>query len=695
MEEVDKMILEPFDLHSTEQLDNSPSHYLSTTFKFYLQPEPMEQNVEEKIEADFDVLWTKAVDNMFKSSRLFNGDPKEEEKENVDDNVQENGSEKKIDLSFEIPEEPTLKEEETFQALEFSSLKQNDSSTVEKARLATSMDKLGGDQIVPNIRQKPWKLQGKRKLVDLDVDFSGLPAMKPDEKSQLKKLKLDPVTGKEVIEEEDTPGEDSPPKNSIFVEYNFDANARLPSFREAFVPALKKITHREAELRRKLKQNNLVGVHCHENLKNQLTSGELPVEDHSKSESVYQPPKVESGVSIGPVNDHPVDLLSEISELEWAETMDDSKANLSSQGTNEILKIAHVTNFDSNTSNNEIKLKIKQENVDIVSCNQNSDAVEVTETPSKILDISSANLKDIEKNIFSFDEGLEMFDLERDFAFNKFNVNHEDGVGSLPTDGECDWSIGLSNIPDVQTTSGQFLIGQTVSEVGSFIGHRDIVDMSRQEQYLSNGDMLNAPTLGHAISTHGNVTSNSVPLICSQTGGIMSLAQYEPPAQINIDMAKQRHLDTNIINIKQNFDINIANQEKQRAVAMHINQPGLPQFHQQDLKILKQTEPGLRGSSVMEGQSIAQQIHQSFGAGVFGAPGDDGAKILAKYLAHRGSTRTDNTEQRGGVSSAIASLIGKSFSQQEATHRLERENVPVDFLSSSDLHHLDLMNEHF
>ncbi len=89
IDEVDSILLEPFNLHTEEPIcHHSPSDYLSANFKFY-PTDQEEETATAKSEPDVDALWTRAVDNMFKSSRLFNGSL-EEEKENLAENLIDN-----------------------------------------------------------------------------------------------------------------------------------------------------------------------------------------------------------------------------------------------------------------------------------------------------------------------------------------------------------------------------------------------------------------------------------------------------------------------------------------------------------------------------------------------------------------------------------------------------------------------------
>eukprot|EP00112_Aurelia_sp_Birch-Aquarium-sp1_P013819 Seg2951.2 transcript_id=Seg2951.2/GoldUCD/mRNA.D3Y31 product="hypothetical protein" protein_id=Seg2951.2/GoldUCD/D3Y31 len=726
MDEVDTMILEPFDLHSTEQLNHSPSDYLSTNFKFYLSSENTENNVEHKEDMDVDALWTKAVDNMFRSSRLFNGDSKEEEKENVDENVLDASNfTKELDLTAEIGEvEPSrtiIKHEETLQALDLEPVGEIDGSS---NHFSSSNDKAAGkgDQIVPTVKTGVVKLGVKRKFADLDVSFSSLDSLKPASKLENKKLKLDPESGKEVIEREGTIGELDPPKNSLFVDYVFDCSARLPSFREAFVPALKKISRREKELRRQFKNRQSSKDRAYTHRRKSGESQGPPVRGHDKYELHDQTLKDDTGAILGKPSDHQADLLSDFDGMERKETIDETKANLSVKGTDEKSKLSDISGYEEHSSkSNEHQLNIKQENpTHFLDCNRTSNDNNVTETPSKFLGLSSANLKDIEKNIFSFDDGLDMLDLERDFPLQNIAehgvINHENGVSAVR---ECDWTLGLPHVPDIQGASEHPLISHNASEVDNLMAQRDLV-MTRPQQYFGNS----ANTSPKNMITPQS--SFAVTLVNSRPNESINLSHFVPHGQMNLDMAKQNILgqaeqhrqqqqqqEMNMMNMKQNPEFNFVNRDEHpvniNQVHFHNNQTNQANMHQsqasmhqnqanmhQNQENVHQNQANFRNNNGIGGQLIAQQIHQSFGADVFGAPEDDGAKILAKYLAQRGSTRPDGEEQKGSMTSAIASLISKSFSQQEATHRMpQRDNGHLEFLNPADLEHLDLMNEQF
>ena len=737
MDEVDTMILEPFDLHSTEQLNHSPSDYLSTNFKFYLSSENTESNVEHKDDLDVDALWTKAVDNMFRSSRLFNGDSKEEEKENVDENVLDASNfSKELDLTADIGEAEhataIIKHEESLQALDLEPVGEID---VTSNHFSSGIDKAAGkgDQIVPTAKTGVAKSGVKRKFADLDVTFSSLDSLKPVSKLENKKLKLDPESGKEVIEAEGTVGELDPPKNSLFVDYVFDSSARLPSFREAFVPAIKKISRREKELRRRLKNRQLLKDRVYTHHKK---SGELhgpPVRGHDKYELHDQAPKEDTGALLGKSSDHQADLLSDCNGMERKETINETKANLLNKGTDEKSKLSDISSYEEHSSkSSELQLNIKQENpTNFLDCNRTSNVNNITETPSKFLGLSSANLKDIEKNIFTFDDGLDMLDLERDFPLQNITehgvINHESAVR------ECDWALGLPHVPDVQVASAHPLIGHNANEVDNLVAQRDVV-MSRPQQYFGNRANTSSKNI---IIPHNTQSSFAVTLVNSRPNDSINLNHFDHSGPVNLDMAKQSILgqanqhrqqqqqqqqqqEMNMMNIKQNIDFNFVNRDERPVdisqTHFHNNQTGQTNMHQSQASIhqnqanlhqnqanihqnqanMHQNPANFRNNNGIGGQLIAQQIHQSFGADVFGAPEDDGAKILAKYLAQRGSTRPDGEEQKGSMTSAIASLISKSFSQQEATHRMpQRDNGHLEFLNPSDLEHLDLMNEQF
>ena len=686
MQEVDAMTLEPFELHTAEHFsDHSPSEFLST--KFYIPNENSIKHVDEKEEVDVE-LWTKAVDNMFKSSPLFNSDLKEEEKENVDENLLDNGTKEACLGDFHLDEESqVLKDEQKFiQDCALSGICEGDISRETRNSKAFNTN---GDQIVPIARGFAQPSPKKRRFADFDVNFGALPALsaKPD----LKKIKLNPETGKEVIEEEGTVGDYDAPKNSIFVDYSFDPKARLPSFREAFVPALKRISRREKELRRKLK--NTVGVkeigYPLAGIK--TTCSTSPAEGQNKSGD--QPSSGDAGAS--PDRGHPKDILSELNQVNHMETMDQSGTNLSRQETIEHSRVDEISHFGEKIPNSDLKIHIKQE--EFVHCNRHLENP-ITGSPAKILGITSANLKDIEKNIFNFDEGLDMLDLEPEFPLQNINTSHAEALNPIHSQGEADWSVKLSHVSDVHQTHRHSALGQSDSEVSNFIGDQNIVDASKaNEQYL-------AVDRNTAISSFGGsfavtpVTSYSIPL--HHSNSTTNLPHFENHHERGIDAAK-------FGNSMKRFDLlgQTENHQQQELNMLHMNgydivngdkhladmtiaHNHLNQFPH-DVNMMKQPVAGI------EGQMIARQIHQSFGADVFGAPGDDGAKILAKYLAQRGSTRPENEEQRGSMTSAISSLISKSFSQQEENQRMQRENNTLDFLHAADFENLDIINENF
>ena len=687
MQEVDAMTLEPFELHATEHFsDHSPSEFLST--KFYLPNGNSMKHIDEKEEVDVE-LWTKAVDNMFKSSPLFNSDLREEEKENVDENLLDNASKESCIGDFHLDEEDqALKDDEKFiQECALNRICEGEISCETKSSKTLHVH---GDQIVPIARGfAPQTTPTKRRFSDLDVNFAALPAFnaKPD----LKKFKLNPETGKEVIEEQGTVGDYDPPKNSIFIDYSFDPKARLPSFREAFVPALKRISRREKELRRKLR--NSVGVkeigYPLADIK--TTCSTIPAEGQNKSGD--QPSSGDTGASLD--RGHPNDILSELNQVNHLETMDQNGSNLSPQDTIEHSRITEVSHFGEKLSNSDLKIDIKQE--EFVDCDRHLEN-QINGSPAKILGITSANLKDIERNIFNFDEGLDMLDLEPEFQLQSITTSHAEALNTIHSQGEADWSVKLSHVSDVHQTYRHNALGQSDTEASNFISNQNIPDASKaNEQYLT----VNRNT---AISSFGGsfavtpVTSYSMPL--HHTNSAANLPQFENHHERGIDAAK-------FGNSMKRFDLlgQAENHQQQELNVLHINgydivngdkhladisvaHNHLNQFPH-DVNMMKQPVAGI------EGQMIARQIHQSFGADVFGAPGDDGAKILAKYLAQRGSTRPDNEEQRGSMTSAISSLISKSFSQQEANQRMQRENNTLDFLHAADFENLDIINENF
>ena len=706
IEEVETMILEPFDLHTSEHLNNhSPSEYLSANFKFYLPTENVAKSLEDKEEGDVDALWTKAVDNMFKSSRLFNTDVKEEEKENFDENLLDGnsaGAKEASQVGNQAgADDQTLNGEESFlQEHSARHLAHGHEAILERREKKTIG--ANGDQIVPIAKGFAQPSSLKRKSSDLDVSFKGLPSM--NGRTEFKKMKIDPITGKNFIEEEGAVGDYAPPRHSTFADYSFDPNARLPSFREAFVPALKRISRRERELRRNLKNGISSKERAYTHIRGRRTCNGTPAEGQSKSESGNQPSRSDTGVSLVRGNSHHEDVLSEISEMKQFETIGQQRQrDLSPSGAMEqSTKAAEISRFDDELPKSDLKVEIKQEDTVLMDCNKNASSRSISESPDKLLGISSANLKDIEKNIFSFDEGLEILDLEGDFPLHNIAANsHEDALGAIQGSNEADWSINLSRVSDVHPITGHHqLIDQHEKEVTNFINNQ-----SKSEEYLSTNGQIRIPSsLDHAFSGTP-VTSYSVPLHHSDS---TVLSHFAPPHPAENEGSKcaddmkrfdiigqsedHQHQDMKLFNVS---DFDMVHRDKRLP---DISLPGHQNQTQyaRDIDVIKQPLSGMQGNSGIEGQMIARQIHQSFGADVFGAPGDDGAKILAKYLAQRGSTRPDDQEKRGGMTSAIASLISKSFSQQEANQRLQRDsNSAMDFLHAADFENLDLINEHF
>ena len=696
MQEVDAMSLEPFDLHTGEHLNNhSPSEYLSSNFKFYLPPESSMKNLDEKEDVDVDALWTKAVDNMFKSSRLFNSDVKEEEKENVHENLLDNGSgSKDVHIpGFQIEEDDQVVKDEDvlFQECDLHSLaEREDHSEPKDSKVFTT----NGDQIVPIAKGFAQTSSTKRRLSDLDVNFTALPSF--EVKSDCKKIKLDPETGKEVIEEEGTIGDSEPPKNSTFADYSFDPNARLPSFREAFVPALKRISRREKELRKKLKSSIDLKERTYTLVRNNSTCNGTPAQGQNKSESCDQPSKTCTGASLEGGNSHPEDVLSKLDQIQNFETIDQRKMDLSPQRDIGRSKIGENSHFEEKLPKNDLKIHIKQEG--LLDCNKNVGNHSINESPAKLLGITSANLKDIEKNIFSFDEGLDILDLERDFPLHSIANSHADTLHAIQGHAETDWSINMSHVSDVHHIPRQ-LIGQSENEVNGFVNNQNVAEVNKAEQYLNANGQIAISSLANSFTE--SPVSYAVPL--HHSGSNVSLSHFDanPQTGVNGNSMKrydmlgqaenQQHQQQQELNMIQMNNYDVLHGEK-RMPELQIATNHSPQF-QHDMNLMKQ--PGMHNGNGIEGHMIARQIHQSFGADVFGAPDDDGAKILAKYLAQRGSTRPDNQEQRGSMTSAISSLISKSFSQQEAHQRLQSDNRALDFLHAADFENLDLMNEHF
>lgn len=683
IEEVDSMILEPFDLHTSEHLnDHSPTEYLTSNFKFYLPTEPSVKSVDEthKEENDVDALWTKAVDNMFKSSRLFNNDMKEEEKENVDENLLENNISREVSFQLGGDDQELKAEDTVVGGSDWNNLIEEERFLPENKESKNVC--ITGDQIVPSGREATQASSLKRKRSDLDVNFSGLSSM--NAKSEYKKMKIDPETGKEVIEDDGTVTGNAPPKNSVFVDYSFDPMARLPSFREAFVPALKRISRREKELKKVLKGSIANKDRVYTLMRNKTTCNGTPAEGQNKSESEDQLMRNDTGVALEQSTGHPEDTLSKFNEIKEMGTIDQGKIAMSPPcGATSQSKAAEIPHFEGDSSKNDLKIEIKQENTGFLDCNRNERNRTINDSPAKILGISSANLKDIEKNIFSFDEGLEILDLDRDFSLPNIVTSHADPLNSIQGNNETDWSINLSHGSDVHAIAGSHLIGQGENEVTSYVNNHTSV--SQQAQYLNISGHIGITSLGHSFS-NSPVTSYSMPL----SHGDTVLSHFENNQHIHRESMKYTNANQHEMKY-----MNMNEYEKRlpdlQIDAAHQNHAQFPQIN-----LVKQQMPCLQNNNTrIEGQMIARQIHQSFGADVFGVPGDDGAKILAKYLAQRGSARPDNQEQRGGMTSAIASLISKSFSQQEANQRLQRDNNGLDFLHATDFENLDLINEHF
>ena len=698
MQEVDAMALEPFELHTAEHFtDHSPSEYLST--KFYLPIDNSAKHIAEKEDAGVDALWTKAVDNMFKSSRLFNSDVKEEEKENVHENLLENASKEVYLEDFHLGEEDqALKEGDKFiEECELNGMGEGDILCEAKH---SKVFGTSGDQIVPTAKGfSQHSTPKKRRNSDLDVNFGALPtlSMKPD----LKKVKLNPETGREVIEDEGAVGDYEPPRNSVFVDYCFDPKARLPSFREAFVPALKRISRREKELRRKLKESDSFMESEYTLAGSKNICNATPVQGQIKRESGDPPSRDATGASLERGSDHPNAVLSELNEVSHFETISKREMNLLSGETVGGSEIGEIPRIDDKIPNNELKLHIKQE--EMMDCDRHGNN-ELNNSPGKLLGISSANLKDIEKNIFTFDEGLDILDLEREFPLQSINTGHAEASSAAHGHSEANWSVNLSHVTNVHQTPSEGIVSQREGEVNAFMDNRNAPNVNAtEEQYLSvNGRQIPISSLGGSFAVTP-VSSYSIPL--HSNGDDINLAQFENSHQTGevvkygnglkrfdllgqADGHQQHELNSLHIN---GYDV--VNRDK-RLIDVQIAQNHMNHFTH-DVNMMKQPVPGMHGNTGIEGQMIARQIHQSFGADVFGAPGDDGAKILAKYLAQRGSTRPDTEEQRGSMTSAISSLISKSFSQQEANQRLQRESGSLDFLHAADFDNLDIMNENF
>ena len=695
MQEVDAMTLEPFELHTAEHFsDHSPSEYLST--KFYLPSENSGKHIEEKEEVGVD-LWTKAVDNMFKSSRLFNSDLKEEEKENVHENLLDNGIKEACLGNFQFYEEDqSLKDDDRFiQECDLNHVVDGEILYEPKNSKVVATN---GDQIVPiagGVAQTSWN---KRRYSDLDVNFGALPsfAMKPD----VKKVKLNPETGKEVIEEEGTVGDYDPPRNSVFVDYSFDPKARLPSFREAFVPALKRISRRERELKRKLRDIDGFREVAYPLTRDKTTCNVTPVEGQNKSESGDQPSKADTGASLDRGSDHHIDVLSELNEVKHMKTMDESGMNLSPQETIEQSGVSEISHFGGKIPNEELKIHIKQE--DFVDCSKQL-SNQINGSPGKLLGINSANLKDIEKNIFNFDEGLDMLDLEREFPLQNIATSHTEVMSGIHNQGEAVWTVGLSHVTDVHQTARHGVLNQSDAQVSGFISDQNLAEVSKAGQYLAVDRHIAISSLGDSFAVTP-VTSYSVPL--HHSSNTATVPHFEGSHRTGVDTVKygngmkrfellghpenHQQQEMNVLHMN-GYDM--ANRDKHVGDVPLTHNP-LHQFPH-DMNMMKQPVPAMHSNTGIEGQMIARQIHQSFGADVFGSPGDDGAKILAKYLAQRGSTRPDNEEQRGSMTSAISSLISKSFSQQEANQRLQRESGTLDFLQTADFENLDIISENF
>ena len=662
MDHVDAMILEPFDLHSSEPLcHHSPNDYLSSNFRFYPSDHQELEIANDKTENDVDALWTRAVDNMFKSSRLFNGSNKEEEKENLAENVMENVmeiTEKQSQGRGDIIEKEFEKET---QGLFVDNIKKIPVETVaENANMNLLSNDAkqravvkAEDQIVPFSAKSGRKHSSKRKHQDTDVNFDLIIAnsLPPSVVFENKRIKLEPM---ENTDSSSSRGDleihdrwSMPPKNCIIADYHFDSSARLPSFREAFVPAIKKITRREKELRRNLKNREILGDRQVSQDKSHREAQTGPVRRHQDPESRESRfGDIAGDVLLEPTG-HPAVQLSERNQLEQFSTAEASKTRASAH-KNAQENAGHSVAETGNITH------IKQEkNDEFLQCAKPLTYTSTTETPSKLFGLNSASLKDIEKNIFSFDEGLEMLELDKDF--------HD-----IP-DQDCDWPFEISSVArdisdqhaigqNVPSNAGHLISSQVVAHSNAMLDGSDVIDSSLQLSGCSN--------IAHSNSLSS--FSHSRPL----SG--MDLINIDPTMHLNV--LKQEQPGNNAFDMLGHVE-----QVQHKDFPPNITHPNQLQFN---------------NPNSLDGQIIAQQIHQSFGADIFGPPGDNGAKILAKYLAQRGSVRSGDPESKVNVTSAIASLISKSFDEQEATQKMSQRDS-IDFINSSELEHFDFMNDQF
>eukprot|EP00794_Sanderia_malayensis_P018126 gene18126-19936_t len=769
---VDSLVLEAFNLHGAEPIcHHSPSDYLSTNFKFYDETDHngidtnesssshavKASSTEHSTATDVDVLWTKAVDNMFKSSRLFNGSSSDgglvvladEEKENLGENIMigENsvvpsssetdvGVKQEIGIDCGFDKEREAKKEDqilpdnggTASTKEVKSATMIGASkeygAIDDTKACVMESIASTDQIVPpsphsspilssshnlssssSYPTKPVKKQLtslKRKHQDLDVNFDLLvsSSFPPSLRYENKRPRLDVNMNGRRFDTHDV--WTFPPKNCIAVDYSFDTGARLPSFREAFVPAIKKLSLKTKELKRENKTNRQL-IH-----KRQVAVAAPKV--HSKSEE-ETPVHNQSGIELenqkirgctggalqGSVT-HTAALLSEASEAGTFGSTNKTHAKYQCS-LNSNTGHSSPPQLNQQTSKHFHQSTIKLEKIDddfSTSCDKR---FHEDDAPAKFLGLNSANLKDIEKDIFSFDEGLEMLDLDKDFSLQNITTSAimdvvSCGVSNVLSSHDDDWSFGLTH-----DMNGEKMTAERAHNNDKVLQQHDNAPVSGNTSQLPIASNTQANGLA-APFVQSNPAPNGMDMInIGQHGMQMNIMKQERPV---VHHSEQVNFDV-LCHMQQPMQ-----QSMQHAMQQPMQQPiqhNDLQDNQNNIMFNKDFPPDINTHashavarsppSTLNGQIIAQQIHQSFGTDVFGAPGDNGAKILAKYLAQRGSMRPGIEKPNIDVTSAIASLIGKSFDEQEANHKVARDNSTVDFISTSDLEHLDFMNEQF
>ena len=723
MEIAHGMVLHEFDVSTTDELRIATQSLLSPSISFAYENNGnlhSDATKDSLIGAEIDTLWSNEVDSMFSNSKMFSDKKTETEEASSETNkdfsqrkeergIEQQGSDNaasKMEVEnsvatsrqsdgivpFEkvkIKIEPDT--ESDCQSYGIRSSSADDQIVPDRNENASGLNLCEPENLLKNGREMFIKYNVPKvkeeivsKAVCLQGDYSD---MQPYEKEQVRNDEYD-SDDDEDDDIDETEIRRSAPRNCQFVNYLFDSSARLPTFREAFLPILKKFRKRENEGanikkrkdmfslssphnsdRKRLRPNNEPVQSIH-GLANNNFSTERDQTSEAKSSSSVSLTVLDEGNSqhdfAGLSNEE--DSRNSFDHLEEKHTLTPQKSaalTISRQTTN---KFSHENQFL------QINLPAHDQCHGGLSVKSSHTINPITHSVTPVN--QSINV-DSMKNIFSFDEGLEMLEIEKGLFSPNGNISNGNSQTPKSESGILSWALGLG-VSATDSHSANELVPSEMPDLTN--EHRRYQMMpinsweaSNQVSQMPQASQMPQISPMQSVNVYSSITS-------SNSTATNYGAEHGQTRLENRDELGHTTKSNNVLNqIYPSSQIQVNNQNTMAYVSSTS----------QANHLFTMDPP-----SIANGRAIAQQIHESFGTDIFASRGnltDNYSKFRRNYA--QGQETSSENGNEIDISHTLNSFLYDAFSNPSTkfsnSHAASNQTSSIEF---SDYANLDSLN---